>query len=69
MQFENILGLRSNISESTKFTYLSMYLMEYAQKVMYNLRVTYSNFDVALKLLEKKFLEVLSWTCLNSFFL
>ena len=57
-QFNNVIGLRSNISDSTKFTYLKTYLSGYAQKVIAHLQVTDGSYKVALELLEKEFLNV-----------
>ena len=57
-QFNNIVGLRTSISDSTKFTYLKSYLKGYAQKVIAHLQVTDANYLVALQLLEKEFLNL-----------
>ena len=56
-QFNNIVGLRSNLTKSTKFTYLKTYLKGYALKVIQHLLVTDDNYSVALSLLEKEFLN------------
>ena len=56
-QFNNIVGLRTNLSPSTKFTYLKTYLKGYALKVVQHLIVNDTNYIVALELLEKEFLN------------
>lgn len=56
-QFNNIVGLRGNLSNSTKFTYLRTYLRGYALKVVQHLQVTDDNYLVALTLLEREFLN------------
>ena len=56
-QFNNVIGLRSNLSNATKFTYLKTYLKGYALKVVNHLQVTDFNYTVALSLLEKEFLN------------
>ena len=57
-QFDNIIGLRSNLSNATKFTYLKSYLRGYALKVVKHLQITDSNYLVALDLLQKEFLNI-----------
>ena len=56
-QFDNIIGLRSNISNATKFTYLKTYLRGYALKLVQHLQVSDDNYEVALELLTKEFLN------------
>ena len=56
-QFQNVVGLRSNLAPSTKLSYLRSYLRGYAFKVIQHLSVTDSNYAVALSLLEKEFLN------------
>ena len=56
-QFNNIVGLRTNLSDSTKFTYLKTYLKGYALKVVQHLLVNDTNYTIALNLLESEFLN------------
>ena len=56
-QFNNAVGLRKNLSPATKLTYLRSYLKGYAQKVIQHLKVTDSNYEVALNLLNSEFLN------------
>lgn len=56
-KFNNVVGLRANLSDSTKFTYLRTYLKGYALKLVQHLQVTDSNYKEALKLLEVEFLN------------
>ena len=55
-QFMNITGLRTNLSDSTKLTYLKSYLRGYALKLIKHLHVTDSNYTVAVDLLNSEFL-------------
>ena len=55
--FNNIVGLRPNLSDSTKFTYLKTYVKGYASKIIQHLQTTDDNYVVALQLLEKEFLN------------
>ena len=57
-QFQDVIGLRSNLAPSTKFTYLRTYLKGYALKVIRHLNVTDSNYEVAIDLLKTEFLNV-----------
>ena len=57
-KFDNIVGLRDNLSKSTKFTYLKTYLKGYALKLVQHLTVTDENYDEALKLLRAEFLNI-----------
>ena len=56
--FKNIIGSRLNISGSTKLTYLKSYLQGYAAKVVQHLNISDSNFEVAIQLLEREFLDL-----------
>ena len=56
-QFQNVVGLRTNLSDSIKFTYLRSYLRGYAFKVISHLAVTDANYNVALDILEREFLN------------
>ena len=55
--FNNVIGLRSNVSDSTKLTYLKTYLRGYAQKLILNLQITEDNYKIALELLNNEFLN------------
>ena len=57
IQFDNIIGLRTNISCATKFTYLKTYLRGYALKLIQHLQITDANYEVALQLLTNEFLN------------
>ena len=59
-QFDNIVGCRTNISNSTKFTYLKSYLRGYALKLVQHLQVMEDNYEIALELLSKEFLNKVS---------
>ena len=56
-QFQNVVGLRSNLADSTKLTYLKSYLSGYALKVVQHLAITDENYPVALELLKIEFLN------------
>ena len=56
-QFNNIIGLRPNLTKSTKFSYLKTYLRGYALKLVQHLQVSEQNYDIALDLLSKEFLN------------
>ena len=56
-EFNNVIGLRLNLSEATKLTYLKNYLGGYALKLIQHLQITDGNYRVALTLLEKEFLD------------
>ena len=56
-QFNNIIGLRKNLSDSKKFTYLRTYLKGYALNIVQHLQVADSSYAVALKLLKDEFLN------------
>ena len=55
--FNNIVGLRKNISGATKLTYLKSYVKGYAAKVIQHLQVADENYSVAIDLLEQEFLN------------
>ena len=57
VQFNNVVGLRANLSESVKLTYLRSYLRGYAFKVISHLTISEENYPVALALLEREFLN------------
>ena len=56
-QYNNVVGLRPNLSKSTKFSYLRSYLRGYALKLVQHLQVSDDNYDTALKLLSDEFLN------------
>jgi len=56
--FNNVVGLRTNLSDSTKLTYLKTYLKGYASKLIQHLQVTNNNYKIALNLLNEEFLNV-----------
>ena len=56
-QFQNVVGLRGNLSDATKFTYLKSYLRGYALKLVQHLQVSNQNYQVALELLSAEFLN------------
>ena len=57
VQFNNVVGLRANLSESVKLTYLRSYLRGYAFKVISHLTISEENYPVVLALLEREFLN------------
>jgi len=56
-QFNNIFGLRDNLTNSTKLSYLKSHLKGYAGKLIQHLTVVEPNYDIALDLLRKEFLN------------
>ena len=56
-KYNNVVGLRPNLSKSTKFSYLRSYLRGYALKLVQHLQVSDDNYDTALKLLSEEFLN------------
>ena len=56
-QFQNVVGMRGNLSKATKLTYLKSFLKSYAFKLIQHLIVSESNYDLALDLLNKEFLD------------
>ena len=56
-QFMNVIGNRTNLNNSTKLTYLKTYLKGYAHKLIQNLQITDENYQMALDLLDKEFLN------------
>ena len=57
-QFQNVIGLRANLSASCKLTYLKSYLRGYALKLVQHLQISDQNYEVALTLLRNEFLNV-----------
>jgi len=57
VQFNNIIGSRTSLSNSVKFTYLKGYLRGYALKLINHLQITDENYKIALELLEAEFLN------------
>ena len=57
-QFNNVIGSRKNLSDSTKQTYLYGYLKDYALKVVKHLTISDANYHLALQLLKQEFLDV-----------
>ena len=55
-QFNNIVGFRNNLTNSTKFTYLKTYLKGYALKLVQHLQVSDDNYLIGLDLLKSEFL-------------
>ena len=56
-QFQNVIGLRTNLAESTKLTYLRSFLKGYALKTIQYLSITDQNYTIALNLLNEEFLD------------
>jgi len=56
-QFNNVIGFRSGLSDSTKLMYLTTYLKGYAHKLVQHLQVNDENYSVALNLLNAEFLN------------
>ena len=56
-QFRNVVGLRENLSDSTKLTYLKSFLRGYASKIVQHLQITDENYEIALDLLKNEFLN------------
>jgi len=57
-QFNNLVASRTNLSDSTKLTYLKSHLKGYASKLLQHLQVSDANFTVAVELLNTEFLNV-----------
>ena len=56
-QFNNVIGYRANLSDSTKLTYLKTYLRGYALKTIQHLQISNDNYKVAVDLLTREFLD------------
>ena len=56
--FNNVIGLRENLSDATKLNYLKSYLKGYAAKLVQHLQITDSNYSVAIELLDLEFLNI-----------
>jgi len=56
--FNNIVGNRKDITDSTKLTYLKSFLRGYASKLVQHLQVSDENFVIAINLLKTEFLNV-----------
>ena len=56
-QFNNVIGLRDNLTASVKFTYLKSYLRGYASKLVEHLSIADENYPIALTLLKDEFLN------------
>ena len=56
-QFNIVIGQRKNLSKSTKLAYLIGYLRYYALSIVKHLSITDDNFDVALQMLKREFLD------------
>ena len=59
-QFDNVIGLRTNLSDSTKLTYLKSFLKGYALKLVQHLHITDQNYSIAIELLKNEFLDELA---------
>ena len=57
-QFNNVIGSRKNLSDSTKQTYLNGYLRDYALKVVKHITISDSNYHLATQMLKQEFLYV-----------
>ena len=57
-QFENIIGSKKNLSDSSKLVYLRGYLSKYAFKLIQYLSVCDDNYSIALDLLKQEFLDL-----------
>ena len=56
-KFHSVVNSRTDISKSVKLTYLTSFLTGYAYKLIQHLQINDDNYDVALKLLEREFLD------------
>jgi len=56
-QFNNLVGLRTNLSDSTKLSYLRSYLRGYALKLVQHLQICDDNYSVCVDLLKSEFLN------------
>ena len=56
-QFNIVIGDKKNMSNSTKLAYLIGYLRDYALSVVKHLSITDDNYDVAIAMLKKEFLD------------
>ena len=57
-QFDNVIGSRKNLSDSSKQTYLYGYLKDYALKIVKHLTISDANYHLALQLLKQEFLDI-----------
>lgn len=56
-QFDNIVGLRTDLSNSTKFTYLNSFLKGYTFRLVQHWQITDENYEIAVRLLTDEFLN------------
>ena len=56
-KFNNMVGLRTTLSNSTKLTYLKNYVKGYAYKLISHLQISDVNYQIAIEVLEKEFLN------------
>ena len=56
-QFNNVIGSRRNLSDSSKLAYLVGYLRDYALTVVKHLSITDENYHVAIQMLEQEFMD------------
>ena len=52
-----MVGLRTTLSNSTKLTYLKNYVKGYAYKLISHLQISDVNYQIAIEVLEKEFLN------------
>ena len=57
-QFRNVFGDKRNLSSSAKLAYLQSYLKGYALRIVGHLSLTNQNYEAALELLDKEFLDI-----------
>lgn len=55
--FNNVVGSRTRLDDSTKMTYLVSFLRGYAFKTVQHLKITDRNYTIALEILEREFLN------------
>ena len=56
-QFKNVIGSRKNLSDANKLTYLVGCLRDYALSVVKHLSITDDNYEIAIQMLEREFLD------------
>ena len=57
-QFQNVIGCKKNLADSSKLAYLRGYLRGYALKIIQHLSLEDSNYEVAMKLLKNEFMDI-----------
>ena len=57
-KFQSVIGYRTNLADATKLNYLKTYLRGYAHKTIQHLQICNENYQIAIDLLNREFLDV-----------